>query len=137
MRLDTFKIKIIILPLTTFISTYTNNLCNIWFFFLMIRRPPRSTLFPYTTLFRSVRILRSRFGVPELGELPVPGRIGNLHRKLVGDLAFAVFRVSVASDRPGLRVLGARDDADADASRCDVRWRGGCVLDRWFRVLHR
>src|SRR3712207_7006657 len=25
----------------------------IWFFFLMIRRPPRSTLFPYTTLFRS------------------------------------------------------------------------------------
>src|SRR2546430_12591817 len=27
-----------------------------FFFFLMIRRPPRSTLFPYTTLFRSSRI---------------------------------------------------------------------------------
>src|SRR2546430_5779007 len=27
----------------------------IFFFFLMIRRPPRSTLFPYTTLFRSAR----------------------------------------------------------------------------------
>src|SRR6267143_3772426 len=27
-----------------------------FFFFLMIRRPPRSTLFPYTTLFRSVRL---------------------------------------------------------------------------------
>src|SRR2546430_7058500 len=27
------------------------------FFFLMIRRPPRSTLFPYTTLFRSSRTL--------------------------------------------------------------------------------
>src|SRR5258708_24278412 len=27
-------------------------------FFLMIRRPPRSTLFPYTTLFRSVRCWR-------------------------------------------------------------------------------
>src|SRR5438093_4659389 len=26
----------------------------LFFFFLMIRRPPRSTLFPYTTLFRSV-----------------------------------------------------------------------------------
>src|SRR5256886_17191208 len=26
------------------------------FFFLMIRRPPRSTLFPYTTLFRSDRV---------------------------------------------------------------------------------
>src|SRR3712207_7811142 len=35
------------------------------FFFLMIRRPPRSTLFPYTTLFRSglatVRTTRSDF----------------------------------------------------------------------------
>src|SRR3712207_9153033 len=28
----------------------------IGFFFLMIRRPPRSTLFPYTTLFRSVDV---------------------------------------------------------------------------------
>src|SRR2546430_6184625 len=28
---------------------------SIFFFFLMIRRPPRSTLFPYTTLFRSLR----------------------------------------------------------------------------------
>src|SRR5437773_5425341 len=36
----------------------------LFFFFLMIRRPPRSTLFPYTTLFRSstggVRRARSR-----------------------------------------------------------------------------
>src|SRR5438094_301213 len=30
-------------------------LCFFSFFFLMIRRPPRSTLFPYTTLFRSAR----------------------------------------------------------------------------------
>src|SRR3712207_8093333 len=28
----------------------------IFFFFLMIRRPPRSTLFPYTTLFRSRKL---------------------------------------------------------------------------------
>src|ERR1044071_10027428 len=32
-----------------------SQMCPIvFFFFLMIRRPPRSTLFPYTTLFRSV-----------------------------------------------------------------------------------
>src|SRR5260370_13937135 len=31
------------------------------FFFLMIRRPPRSTLFPYTTLFRSVDKQASHF----------------------------------------------------------------------------
>src|SRR3989442_9087447 len=30
----------------------------------MIRRPPRSTLFPYTTLFRSSRSLRASCGVP-------------------------------------------------------------------------
>src|SRR2546426_5857356 len=30
------------------------------FFFLMIRRPPRSTLFPYTTLFRSLRSHQGR-----------------------------------------------------------------------------
>src|SRR2546425_2408806 len=30
----------------------------LFFFFLMIRRPPRSTLFPYTTLFRSGRFGR-------------------------------------------------------------------------------
>src|SRR3989475_13210833 len=29
-------------------------MCYVLFFFLMIRRPPRSTLFPYTTLFRSL-----------------------------------------------------------------------------------
>src|SRR5438874_10676514 len=28
--------------------------CVVTFFFLMLRRPPRSTLFPYTTLFRSL-----------------------------------------------------------------------------------
>src|SRR5437879_7161348 len=30
-------------------------LLHSFFFFLMIRQPPRSTLFPYTTLFRSIR----------------------------------------------------------------------------------
>src|SRR6266702_7380098 len=34
-------------------STGVLSLSRFFFFFLMIRRPPRSTLFPYTTLFRS------------------------------------------------------------------------------------
>src|SRR2546425_6890413 len=39
---------------------YPSSLCQLhfFFFFLMIRRPPRSTLFPYTTLFRSLPHLR-------------------------------------------------------------------------------
>src|SRR3712207_7635499 len=44
------------------------------FFFLMIRRPPRSTLFPYTTLFRSSASKRvmsrgKRFSSPLVGSL--------------------------------------------------------------------
>src|SRR5438309_10718889 len=34
-------------------STFSVWCYSLYFFFLMIRRPPRSTLFPYTTLFRS------------------------------------------------------------------------------------
>src|SRR5260370_22771432 len=36
---------------------------SFFFFFLMIRRPPRSTLFPYTTLFRSVRNRRQLYSL--------------------------------------------------------------------------
>src|ERR1022692_1133787 len=42
--------------------------CLVFFFFLMIRRPPRSTPFPYTTLFRS-----RRSGLPER-RTPHPGK---------------------------------------------------------------
>src|SRR5438067_12109077 len=35
-----------------------------FFFFLMIRRPPRSTLFPYTTLFRSGEVHALQAAVP-------------------------------------------------------------------------
>src|SRR2546429_6727412 len=37
----------------TYLSVFTQLVLSLFFFFLMIRRPPRSTLFPYTTLFRS------------------------------------------------------------------------------------
>src|SRR2546429_4145756 len=43
------------------------------FFFLMIRRPPRSTLFPYTTLFRSLE-LRARFHPVALAGEEAPER---------------------------------------------------------------
>src|SRR2546429_6363589 len=45
---------------------------GLFFFFLMIRRPPRSTLFPYTTLFRSARRRRT-------GDLPGRDRGGQRH----------------------------------------------------------
>src|SRR3712207_7606944 len=42
-------------------------MCNV--FFLMIRRPPRSTLFPYTTLFRSVLRVLTRLEVERVEEV--------------------------------------------------------------------
>src|SRR2546422_2372477 len=51
----------------------------------MIRRPPRSTLFPYTTLFRSQRAYEHQRAV-EKGEVPVVGvnkfaTVGDAHRE--------------------------------------------------------
>src|SRR5690242_21500624 len=43
------------------------------FFFLMIRRPPRSTLFPYTTLFRSQSQVRHTLGRTKDAQFPATG----------------------------------------------------------------
>src|SRR3712207_7557459 len=64
---------------------------NLSFFFLMIRRPPRSTLFPYTTLFRSFLHAGEEANAPrkELGrDLAAPAhhffrRCGDTERLLV------------------------------------------------------
>src|SRR6266540_5840480 len=44
-----------------------------FFFFLMIRRPPRSTLFPYTTLFRTSPGVPRRAGGCRRGRALLPG----------------------------------------------------------------
>src|SRR5437899_12685282 len=47
-----------------FTVTYTHTFLIAFFFFLMLRRPPRSTLFPYTTLFRSSGLVTVTFTAP-------------------------------------------------------------------------
>src|SRR5580698_10833413 len=64
MRIVVCSVIVWVLP---FWSTFCFRLFHI-FFFLMIRRPPRSTLFPYTTLFRTRAPARS---VP--GPVRAPG----------------------------------------------------------------
>src|SRR3712207_7669652 len=66
------------------------------FFFLMIRRPPRSTLFPYTTLFRS--LVRHGIGVHHAGMLP-------RYRRLVETLAQAgLLKVICGTDTLGVGI---------------------------------
>src|SRR5438034_11613305 len=57
------------------------------FFFLRIRRPPRSTLFPYTTLFRSIAI----WGVV----IVAVGITRVVTRVIIGTVAVVIVRVTV------------------------------------------
>src|SRR3712207_7760849 len=68
------------------------------FFFLMIRRPPRSTLFPYTTLFRSA-------GVPTASADVFVNVVGGVRIDEPGaDLAVALAVASAARDRKSTRL---------------------------------
>src|SRR5258706_12865074 len=72
----------------------------LFFFFLMIRRPPRSTLFPYTTLFRSL-LRRALHGAHDA---VVRGAAAQMAVQRLLDLAIAVAGIAVEqrpSDRSG------------------------------------
>src|SRR2546422_10600422 len=72
----------------------------------MIRRPPRSTLFPYTTLFRSV-VLDGALQLVSLGALPAEDAAD----------AFLVERAPVLDYLSAERDLARRFEARADACR--------------------
>src|SRR5256885_6341699 len=79
------------------------------FFFLMIRRPPRSTLFPYTTLFRS-----------QTSSLPSPARVARLFRSLVAlgaVLALAGLLSACGDSVPGNGVARVGDSVDRKSTR--------------------
>src|SRR5229473_5406178 len=63
----------------------------LFFFFLMIRRPPRSTLFPYTTLFRSTRWSDRRGPCGTRGGRPT--RRSEEHTSELQSLAYLVCRL--------------------------------------------
>src|SRR3712207_9096508 len=82
---------------------------DLCFFFLMIRRPPRSTLFPYTTLFRSEtchevlfadglgRISGKQLLIDTLHHL-VADLLPDLQTCHISDVFFACFRSSFRSE---------------------------------------
>src|SRR2546421_7139906 len=72
----------------------------LFFFFLMIRRPPRSTLFPYTTLFRSQISVKTR----------VELRLGLAQGFfLLVNLDSCLFQLTVMRDRKSTRLNSSHD----------------------------
>src|SRR5207247_6010078 len=80
-----------LLPTALASSAFSPPHLLLFFFFLMIPRPPRSTLFPYTTLFRSPR-LRQRLALP-VRRLTSPC-FGPTVTRTMGRLAMRRHRVS-------------------------------------------
>src|SRR5258707_2238515 len=66
-----------------------------YFFFLMIRRPPRSTLFPYTTLFRSHTIVK----INELAGARQFSRLGFDYNRAFQQVEIPLVKISHANGR--------------------------------------
>src|SRR3712207_7300603 len=88
------------------------------FFFLMIRRPPRSTLFPYTTLFRSGRRGHHGAGAPApVGQDPARPR----------PEAPAVRRGAVLELVPGRRPPARSESTRLNSSHANISYAVFCL----------
>src|SRR3712207_7418257 len=96
----------------------------LFFFFLMIRRPPRSTLFPYTTLFRSgeARWLQRPADVVgvEVGEDDVGDVLGRV-ACLLQVVHEALLTLELVAPDECLRQLGPEARVDEDEDRKSTR----------------
>src|SRR3712207_7467005 len=102
----------------------------------MIRRPPRSTLFPYTTLFRSARVdLR----------LPDPGMhaaVGAEHQHRHVEVEPAVHRGVTAPDRPQPpgedrpAVQRDRKSTRLNSSHANISYAVFCLKKKKTIILH-
>src|SRR3712207_7277474 len=88
-------------------------------FFLMIRRPPRSTLFPYTTLFRSAAA-----GLLGLGQVDVLDQELAAHHPLVADLAGRAVRAG--DDSPAHQPVD-RKSTRLNSSHANISYAVFCL----------
>src|SRR3712207_8593481 len=90
-----------------------------FFFFLMIRRPPRSTLFPYTTLFRS----------------RPPERAGRQHRRRRALAAGGRAVRAGAVDVPVRRPRGDRKSTRLNSSHANISYAVFCLKKKKIKLL--
>src|SRR3712207_7293253 len=88
------------------------------FFFLMIRRPPRSTLFPYTTLFRS-----GENESPPIAADGLAQELGVRHRPDHREQRIGPDRLR----RPALQVLEDRKSTRLNSSHANISYAVFCL----------
>src|ERR1043165_7438828 len=108
----------------------TKYMMYLVFFFLMIRRPPRSTLFPYTTLFRSGRSARCRCRRR-------PGSAGSRHAGRIagrsgGVVAWCISQKGVKKERGTSSREGPPGKPDREEA-CHERLAPQDVTSSWVR----
>src|SRR5471030_2931764 len=117
------------------------------FFFLMIRRPPRSTLFPYTTLFRSARLADRSQQRVEQARLCHPRRLDRKSTRLNSShlgISYAVFclkkkkalhdKSALANNSPPFRQRQRQWQGLAGLAAMDER---GLVTSVFFLMIRR
>src|SRR2546430_5463027 len=90
------------------------------FFFLMIRRPPRSTLFPYTTLFRS-----------QLQRIPEAARLAQLGGQRREGIAA---RLAGGDIRCGQLVGGDRKSTRLNSSHSQISYAVFCLKKKTITI---
>src|SRR3712207_8982591 len=96
------------------------------FFFLMIRRPPRSTLFPYTTLFRSRREVEKLGVAGHEAQLLLAGRELDRPDHLVA-LGESDHLPGVPSEKLGVHPLQDRKSTRLNSSHANISYAVFCL----------
>ena len=108
----------------------------------MIRRPPRSTLFPYTTLFRSSEAFRGRIAWSgQSRRVLINGHCSILTWALRGDQSFIAHRTHLSSAHPHPRRVVAMtipsvSSSSSPAARKARSWRRTLTKKGWIPDQH-
>src|SRR3712207_8355624 len=97
----------------------------------MIRRPPRSTLFPYTTLFRSVEELRADRATAEIPIVVLTSKSMSAEEK-----ARLNGRISHLARKGGIDRAGDRKSTRLNSSHANISYAVFCLKKKKTTIYH-